>query len=85
MKQKKKRPGTPFNRKIHFADEETWSYSISSFGVQIRSPKGETTKVSMPDFTGWNWDEIERAHWKKYWLKIGPKDIKDYITKNLRK
>jgi hypothetical protein len=84
MKQKKKRPAAPLKRKLHFPDDEIWSYAISGHGLRIRSPEGKTTKVSMSDFTGWTPAQLERASWKKYWPEIGPQDVKDYITKNLR-
>jgi hypothetical protein len=85
LKQKKKRPAAPLKRKIHFPDEEVWSYSIHNHGLSIRSPEGKTTKVSMADFSGWTPAELERGSRKGYWPEIGPLQVKDYINKHLRK
>ncbi|HUU89177.1 MAG TPA: hypothetical protein VMX17_15695 [Candidatus Glassbacteria bacterium] len=84
MKQTPKKLPKPFKRKIHFESTEIWSYQIHHGGIRIQSPGGKTYKITMEDFTGWSPDELERAAWKKYWPKIGPQVIKNYINEHLK-
>ncbi len=67
-------------RRLHIDDAE-WRYKISSGGIAIWSPDGRKHIVPMNVFTGWSWDNIERAHYKGYWLELGPSEVKAYIEK----
>lgn len=78
-------------RKLHFGEDEIWTYRITGSYVLVREPERKCHKVDLPTFLeqvgqpGWTWDLLERAEWKGYLPPIGPGDVKRYVEKNLRK
>lgn len=85
MRQKKRKLAKPLKRKIHFPNDEVWSYAISNHGVRIRSPEGKTTRLSMVQFMGCTPENVGEALWKNSVKQIKPSHIKNYIEKHLRK
>ncbi len=49
------------------------------------NPQRRRHVVDISTFTGWTWDNIERAYWKRYAeaLEIRPGTVRAYIEKNL--
>jgi hypothetical protein len=68
-------------RKIHL-DGKEWKWFVGDWYIIIYSPWGEKITLSLPQFTGWTPDTIERAKWKEY-FSIKPSDVRDYIMENL--
>jgi hypothetical protein len=75
----------PFLRKIHFGDDEVWTYRVTSMFVLIREPDPtKLHRVSLMDLTGMWPHDIERGMWKKWWKGIGPGQIRTHIELHLR-
>jgi len=69
-------------RRIHLFNK-VWEYYISRGGnILIWGPDGEKHTTDMSKVSGWNWNEIERGTWKRY-FSITPAQIKHYIEYNL--
>lgn len=74
-----------FDRKIHFGDDEVWSYRVSSMFVLVREPDpSRLHRISVCDVTGMSFSDIERGCWKRWWKGIGPGEIRAYIEGHLR-
>jgi hypothetical protein len=82
----KKKPLQPLKRKIHFADNEVWTYELGSSGVKIRTPDcKETYFVQLNKLIGLSWDAIERAHWHgSDSANATPSDVSRYILEHLK-
>lgn len=84
-KKKKRRPPQPFRRKLHFSEEEVWTYRVAGGDVLIRTPDlSETFRIDFAQITGMLWEDMERGQWKGWWKGIRPQEIKDYIQHHLR-
>jgi hypothetical protein len=82
-KERKKRQTKPYQRKVHIGGQE-WTYRVTRHCLQIANPDcSKKWKVDLTDFTGMTWEQLERAEWKKYFPRIGPKDVKKYIEEKL--
>ena len=69
-----------YNRKIHLSEDEIWTYEIRSSYIHIKDPDGNKHEIGFAGFTGWSWDELERAAWKGCIVpQIKPSDIKEWI------
>ncbi len=75
---KKEKAIRHYGRKIHLSEDEVWTYEVKSV-ILVKDPDGNKHTVKMNDFTGWNWDELERASWKGYSPQIKPSHIKEWI------
>jgi len=84
-RKKKRQPPEPFRRKLHFLEDEVWSYRVGGSFVWIRTPDLKTTfEIPFTQITGMSWDDMERGQWKRWWDGIGPQQIKDYVEHHLR-
>ena len=82
---KRSRRKEPFRRRLHFSEEEVWTYRIGGHLVLIRTPDLETTfHVPLTQITGMTPDDLERGEWKGWWKGVGPQEVKDYIQHHLR-
>jgi len=66
------------SRRLHVG-EEVWRYRITRAGINIWPPGRHLIHIPMVVFSGWTWDELERADWKRYLPEIKPSDVKVYI------
>ena len=66
-----------------------WTYRIGcknpgcGGGATIRNPDCTiTAKFDMSELTGWSWNDLERARWKKTpEPQVKPSDIRSFIDK----
>jgi len=70
-------------RKVHI-NNEVWTYTIGHGRIVIWGPDGKKYLTDYSEVSGWNWNDIERGTWKKY-FSITPKLIKNYIEWKLLK
>ena len=77
---KKEKVIKPYNRKIHFDNNEVWTYEIKSSHIHIKDPDGNKHNIGFDVFTGWSWDALERASSKGCIVpQIKPSDVKEWI------
>lgn len=70
-------------RKIHFENDEVWTYKPGETHVLIRDPLRKTNCIPYTDLLGLSWDAVEKGIHKR-WLQVTPQIVKDYIAENLR-
>jgi len=68
-------------RKVHINNQE-WKYKIGKQHLVIESPLGEKQVVPFNELMNMNWNDIERATWKRYFI-IKPSDVKNYIESHI--
>ena len=57
-----------------------WQFRLAQrSGLILWDPQDKKRVVPWNVFTGWTWDELERAEWKGYWPEIGPGDVRKWI------
>lgn len=84
MKAKNQKTKTlkPLKRKIHLSSG-IWTYRVAHATVQIRNPELTTThRVSIMTLTGRDPYNFEKDRYKGN-LSITPREVKNYIEKNL--
>lgn len=68
----------PLPRKIHFSEQEVWSYRVGWF-ILIREPDNEKThRIGIVDFVGYDVDEEDGSY------DVMPSDIRRYIANVLK-
>lgn len=80
-KKKKKRHSKPLPRQVHI-DGKEWRWEYVGSTVKILSPEEKYWCIKITDFTGMDYDTIERGEYKK-WFHMTPSFVKEYIEKNL--
>lgn len=73
-----------YHRAVHI-DGEMWSYKVGRGGIKIKSPTGYGYDVDLSTFSGWSWDQLERAEWKGNGFQVTPQRVKDYVERQLCK
>lgn len=77
--------------RIHFpkrrGEAEEWTWKAGRSTVAIRDPKRRKFAIPLPEITGCNWTQIERARWKQSpsICIVTPAKVKKYIERKLRK
>lgn len=79
----------PLARLIHL-DSGIWSWDFRNCYILMRSPDNETTHtVTQPKMTGWSWDALERAQYKRTGnrpapdgVQITPAVVRDWIQEH---
>lgn len=69
-------------RTVHI-DGAEWTYMVGRDFIHIWAPDGTKYVTDESKVTGWTWDDLERAYWKKYAKGVGPGLIKQWIQNNL--
>lgn len=69
-------------RKLHFANNEIWTWEMRGRNISIRSPNGTIFKTDQSKIANVSRDELERASWKGYASQyaVTPSMVKDWIN-----
>jgi hypothetical protein len=60
---------------------ETWHWRFGNH-MSIRDPRGQGWNVSLSEMLGRNWDDLERASWKRS-LSVEPSEVIDHIERRI--
>jgi len=75
---KKEKVIKTYKRKIHFDNDEVWTYEIKTT-INIKDPDGNKHVVNWEKFTGWSSSELQNGCDHDYGPEITPSRIKKWI------
>lgn len=74
----------PYKRKIHFSNEEVWTYQLNEFTTAIKDPNLKKYIVSSWKIAGYvSTHDYEHDCYKKT-VQITPSMVKNYIQKHFK-
>ena len=80
-----KRKLKPLKRKIHFPNDEIWTYRITLSKTMIRNPNCEQFVIDSYIMAGYSRvDYYERDVFRNQSVRITPSRIKNYISVHLK-